>query len=421
LAKRKSYTYFDIKEFINDPITGNGCKFITSEVDFDKEKIKQNKCPSKVQIFIECKCTTPFKTDFEHFNHRDKRQCNECSNLKRKQTNLERYGFESAMLNKEIGDKIKKTNMERYGFERASQSEEVKQKIANTTFEHYGVKYTAQNKELRQKQIDTSIERYGVPYTMMSDVVKEKARETFQLKYNCDYPMQNEDIKRKVIETNLKNYNVEFVLSSNEIKEKIEQTNLVRYGFKTASQSAIVRDKITSTNMERYGVPHAMQNKEISARARETLYKNNNAPKSNQQIYIHQLIGGEINYPYYNASLDIAFLEEKLYIEYDGGGHCLTIKLGQITQEEFDKKQRNRWYSLYRSGWKEIRIISIHDNLPSDQTILEILSYARTYLKNHHYIKFDIDNNKIINSQGEFDFDYGELRKIKSTDLKEAI
>ena len=170
-----------------------------------------------------------------------------------------------------------------------------------------------------------------------------------------------------------------------------------------------------------YGVDNPMKNKEVSAKVRETLFKNGNAPKSKQQIYVHQLIGGEINYPYYNASLDVAFPEEKLYVECDFGGHWLSIKLGSLTQDEFDKKQRNRWYSLYRSGWKSVNIISRHDNLPSDQIILEILSYARIYLKNHHYIKFDIDNNKIINSQGEFDFDYGELRKIKLTDLKEAI
>jgi len=171
-----------------------------------------------------------------------------------------------------------------------------------------------------------------------------------------------------------------------------------------------------------YGVDNPMKNKEISAKARETLFKNGTAPRSKQQIYVHQLIGGEINYPYYNASLDIAFLEEKLYVECDFGGHWLSIKLGGLTQDAFDKKQRNRWYSLYRSGWKSINIISRNDNLPSDQIILEILSYARTYLnQNHHYIKFDIDNNKIINSQGEFDYDFGKLRKIKSTDLKEAI
>ena len=76
-----------------------------------------------------------------------------------------------------------------------------------------------------------------------------------------------------------------------------------------------------------------------------------------------------------------------------------------------------------RSHWREIRIISTKDLIPSDQKLLEILSYARTYLnQNHHYIKFDIDNSKIINSQGEFDYDFGELRRIKPTDIEqEAI
>jgi len=163
-----------------------------------------------------------------------------------------------------------------------------------------------------------------------------------------------------------------------------------------------------------------MKNKEIYAKVIATLNKNGNAPCSSQQRYVHSIVGGELNYPYYNASLDIAFPEEMIYCECDFGGHWLSIKLGGLTQKEFDKKQRNRWYSLMRSHWREIRIISTKDLIPSDQKLLEILSYARTYLnQNHHYIKFDIDNSKIINSQGEFDYDYGELRKIKPTDITE--
>jgi hypothetical protein len=46
---------------------------------------------------------------------------------------------------------------------------------------------------------------------------------------------------------------------------------------------------------------------------------------------------------------------------------------------------------------------------------------ALEYLKSgHSWIKFDIDNSKIINSQFECDYDYGVLRKIKEEDLKEV-
>lgn len=182
------------------------------------------------------------------------------------------------------------------------------------------------------------------------------------------------------------------------------------------------QQRVEEIFLEKYGYKSVLSNPEIREKIRQTLYKNGTAPCSKQQIYINQLIGGELNYPLRNLSLDIAFPEEMIYLEYDGGGHENNIIFGTMSKDDFIKKERNRTYGLLRSGWKEIRIISRNDNIPSDQIILEILSYARTYLnQNHHYIKFDIDNNKIINSQGEFDFDYGELRKIKLTDLKEAI
>jgi len=181
------------------------------------------------------------------------------------------------------------------------------------------------------------------------------------------------------------------------------------------------QERVQATFLDRYGFKYALSSPEIREKIRQTLYKNGSAPCSIQQKYIHNLIGGELNYPVKTSSLDIAFLEEMIYLEYDGGGHKNSIIYGTVTEKEFIKRERNRTYGLLRSGWKEIRIISEKDDLiPSDQKLLEILSYARTYLnQNHHYIKFDIDNSKIINSQGEFNYKYGELRKIKPTDIQE--
>jgi len=179
------------------------------------------------------------------------------------------------------------------------------------------------------------------------------------------------------------------------------------------------QERFENTSIKNFGFKSPLQNPEIREKARQTLYKNGTAPCSNQQKYIHNLIGGELNYPVKTSSLDIAFPEEMIYLEYDGGGHKNNIIYGNVTEEEFVKRERNRTYGLYRSGWKDIRIISPQDNLPSDSKLLEILSYARTYLnQNHHYIKFDIDNSKIINSQGEFDYDFGELRRIKPIDIE---
>ena len=182
------------------------------------------------------------------------------------------------------------------------------------------------------------------------------------------------------------------------------------------------QERIQNTFLLKYGVKYPFQNKEIKEKIRKTLYQNGTAPCSNQQRYIYNLIGGELNYPVKTLSLDIAFPEEMLYLEYDGGLHKGQVIFGNITEKEFNKRERNRTYGLYRSGWKEIRIISCQDYLPFDSKLLELINYAKRYLSTgHHYIKFDIDNSKIINSQGEIDYDFGKLRKIKSTDIKEVI
>ena len=153
-------------------------------------------------------------------------------------------------------------------------------------------------------------------------------------------------------------------------------------------------------------------------RKRDTLFSNGTAPCSRQQRYLHQLFGGELNYPVKTFSLDIAFPEEMIYLEYDGGGHDLSVKYGNLTTEEFVKKERNRTYYFMRNGWKSIRIISSKDKIPSDEKLLEMLDYSRQYLSdNHHYIKFDIDNHNIKTSQFIKDFDFGVLRVVKSGDI----
>ena len=147
---------------------------------------------------------------------------------------------------------------------------------------------------------------------------------------------------------------------------------------------------------------------------RITLYKNNTAPCSAQQNYINNLYGGKLNYPVNSSSLDIAFPEEMIYVEYDGSGHYLSVIHGNLTLEEFNKKEVKRNYYFMRNGWKSIRIISSNDKIPSDEKLIEMLDYSIQYLSNnHHYIKFDIDNNNIITSQFIRPYDFGILRNVK--------
>jgi len=148
-------------------------------------------------------------------------------------------------------------------------------------------------------------------------------------------------------------------------------------------------------------------------RANETKFKHGKVPVSTQQIYIHNLIGGILNYPEEKSCLDIAFLDEKIYVEYDGSGHDLTVKLKTISQEQFDEKSKRRRYALYRRGWKEIRIISKKDLLPNIDKIKELFIYGKEILKKHSWVLFDIDNQELKFSNHVEEYNFGKLKRVK--------
>lgn len=148
---------------------------------------------------------------------------------------------------------------------------------------------------------------------------------------------------------------------------------------------------------------------------RKALKRNGFVPTSRQQIYIYNLIDNvELNYLVKYYFLDIAFLEEKIYIEYDGGLHDGAVKFGALTEKEFEHKQFIRSNFLFKNGWKEIRIISKDDLLPTKDEIISFISYAKNYLNTgRHWIHLDIDESKIRCSQFEKEIKFNKLEYLK--------
>lgn len=188
------------------------------------------------------------------------------------------------------------------------------------------------------------------------------------------------------------------------MKEKTKQTNLDKFGFEYGLSSPIVQEKRRQTNQERYGVDNQFQRQDIiediGKKRIETYYKNGTGPASKQQIHIHSLVGGELNLPIGTLMLDIAFPEEKVYIEYDGGGHDLPVKLNQITRKEFNTKQVKRDTFLKSKDWKLIRITSPKDVLLDDNILIKLIQESKEFLlsNGNSWIEIDIYNNKIKSS-----------------------
>lgn len=268
------------------------------------------------------------------------------------------------------------------------------------------------------KKRDVSLFKYGVEHTSQLESTKIKFRETNLKKYGVEYPSQNEEVKKKVIGTYIKNYGATHPMKNEEYIDKHKNAVFAKYGVYFPIQNDEIKDKIRRTNRTKYGVDNPQQNKQIKEKTMKTMNRNGTVPCSVPQEYIYNLIGGELNYLFGLSALDIAFPKEKIYVEYDGSGHWLSIAHKTLTEQEFKTKEIKRGYVMYSNGWREIRIISKKDKLPSDEKLIKMIGFARDYLNSgRHYIKFDIDNSLVITSQFEKEYDYGILRKIKKEDI----
>lgn len=262
-------------------------------------------------------------------------------------------------------------------------------KASQTVFKNYGVDNPNKSKEIRERSKLTNLEKYGVENPFQSEFFKEKTRQTNLIKYGCEYAS-----------------------AAPEVKRKIELTTIERFGVYPASQSKVSKDNAIKTCLAKYGVDSHNKTEAVQFKKFKTLYKNGNGKCSRQQKYICDVVKGELNYPVGACSLDVAFPEEWLYIEYDGSGHKLTAKYEGISDVDFNKRDVRRKYLLNSKGWKEIRIISSKDYLPTEENILEILSVAKGYLKERSWITFNIDNKTLQTSKLLMPFDFGELKKL---------
>jgi hypothetical protein len=192
-------------------------------------------------------------------------------NIKRKKTNIDKYGSEFYTQTKEYIEKVKKTNLEKYGNEYSVQSELVKDKIKKTNLEKYGNEYSVQSELVKDKIKKTKKNKYGDEYYNNSLKIKDslkkkydnpedlkdflnKQKETNLKKWGVEYASKNEEVKKnnliKTIESVNTKYGTDNVFSLEEIKDKIKNTNLNKWGVEYYSQSEDYKEKIKKNNLE---------------------------------------------------------------------------------------------------------------------------------------------------------------------------
>ena len=349
-------------------------------------------------------------------NGKQKCCCLDCVTLKREEVMLEKYGYKNAVEAPEIQAKIKATNLEKYGYVSPMCNSDVKERQKKSLMDHYGVENPSLSKEVQEKRKQTFIERYGVENPLLTKEIREKADQTIMERYGVKNVSQNPDIKIKKMQTFLECYGAATPLQNKDCLEKMKQTNIDRYGVEFTMQLEEVREKAKKTSLERYGFEYPMQSPEIL----EKWFAKNGATfvkSSKQQQYLCDLYDGILNYPFKCFALDVFLPEEQLNIEFDGSGHRMSVTLGSITEDEFEKKELYRNVAIKKAGYKQMRIISLKDLLPSDEVLLQMLDFTRNYFSqypNHSWIEFNIDESIVRNAEckdGSM-YSYGELRKI---------
>lgn len=235
--------------------------------------------------------------------------------------------------------------------------------------------------------------------------VKCKIEQTMLSKYGVKNASQSSIVKNKKIQTTLKHYGVENPFQAEDIKTKIKCTCLQRYGTEYASQSEQFRQKVINTIQQKYGSQYvaAAQVPVIRQKQIDTLRSHgNNIPTSRPQKYLCDIVNGELNYHVLPYTLDIAFIDEKIYIEYNGGGHKLDILLHGISEEKFNEREIHRIKYLFNFGWKGIIIISHNDywfyRKNRNNNILLLLLRCKQYLlsNNISHIQIFIEKQIIV-------------------------
>lgn len=324
----------------------------------------------------------------------------------------------------QCGQKEKeKVFLEKYGVDNPMKIKEIQQKVVETTLERHGYRYTFEKEDFQEDKKQICLKKYGVEHQLQSQEIKDKVVKTNLEKYGTEYGLQNEEIKNKIKETNLEKYGFEHATQNEEIKEKIAQTNLKRYGFRSPTQNPEIRKKQIESCKMLYGVKNPMQSLEVIQKSRQTMYENQSQQSSTQQEYLHNLFGGELNYPVSCYSADI-LMSDGIDIEYNGSGHNAEVKMGAISQKEFERNQIIRSKTFKEYGYKMMLITSKYDKLPSDDVLLEMLSDARSFFSanpDRSWIEFDIDLSVVRNAEhlNGLPYTFGDIRKIRKFDVSQ--
>ena len=203
----------------------------------------------------------------------------------------------------------------------------------------------------------------------------------------CYHTHTQESMQRK--------YGVKSYSQAKDYKDKVKATCQEKYGTDHYTQTKEYRQRCVQTCREKYGVDSYTQTPEFRNKAKTLFHNNGLVCSSKAQRHICDLVNGQLNYFCHGFYLDVLF-EDWLDIEYDGSGHDLRVKCGDMSQEEFNQKERKRIAIIHYYGYKTLVIKgNERDKLPFDDILYADIYKAIDYLRNNKAKTFEIDYTKL--------------------------
>lgn len=260
------------------------------------------------------------------------------------------------------------------------QVDDIKDKIKEINLEKYGVEYITQSKEIQSKIKVNNLKKYGDESSSRIDSVKEKAKNT-----------------------NLKKFGGAPILDAKS-KEKARETCLRKYGVDHHTKSEEVKQKIRSTCLEKYGVEHPSKNSDVMSKILKSRFDKNGNTTSKPQNELCEILNGTLNFPCERYVIDIFMEKDNIAIEYDGSGHDLSVRMGKVTQKNFDIKEKLKKKTMFRHGYNILTFKSLKDKNLSKQDTLKIYNFCKNIFDTSNVKNIDVyidknyieyDNNKI--------------------------
>ncbi|NPV12800.1 MAG: hypothetical protein HPY57_13525 [Ignavibacteria bacterium] len=240
--------------------SGDIIEIIPDELPFSSKTIIEVSCDicnktQKISIFS-------YRRNINNYGYYT---CKKCSDNKKKETCIKKYGVDSYTKTDEYILKTKETKNKRYGNENFVNIE--KQKETNN--KKYGKDYYIQTDEFKNKTLETMNNKFGVDYALQSDIILSKLKMTNNKKYGCDFVLQSDEIKNKIKNTKKEKYGYENY--NNRLKFK--NTCVERFGVENPMKNEIIKQKLMNIIYEKYGVYYPMQLEEFYLKMIKNGYK----------------------------------------------------------------------------------------------------------------------------------------------------